>query len=378
MIYLPREHSDAPETEEQLGIDIDEAVNMDNFYSLGINRIINILNKCKIRKSDTINKLINMSLQRYGDEAQLLLKHIEFDEIDVSVFENLSYIPLFREASKVITQLQSENMKLKQSLEMEMKSKSQIIEQIRSDDEGFDVDWELKYSQERKKNEDLSMIIKHLNSKEVWKNNPPEKIALKKSEKDIVASAVKNKDYNTTVSLLVANPSLVLGRVDFCSNTLLHLAAGSGWMDGVKLIMDVGAGVDGFCDIRNDYKWTPFYRACAMNELEIAEFLLSKGADINALDNKSWSPLTAASMNGHLRIVQFLLSNGADIEVDPGNTPLLWACTFGNLDVVKYLVSKGADLSVRNREGETIVMAAARCNKVEVAEYLRDLMDLDD
>ena len=48
--------------------------------------------------------------------------------------------------------------------------------------------------------------------------------------------------------------------------------------------------------------------------LPIVEYLISKGANLEAKDNWKDSPLHYASKNGSLPIVEYLLSKGANIE----------------------------------------------------------------
>lgn len=55
-------------------------------------------------------------------------------------------------------------------------------------------------------------------------------------------------------------------------------------------------------------------RACSMNRLHIAEFLISKEFDVNTKDEADWTPLHSACAKGYNYIVMLLLNNGANVH----------------------------------------------------------------
>ena len=55
--------------------------------------------------------------------------------------------------------------------------------------------------------------------------------------------------------------------------------------------------------------------------MEVVEFLVSAGADINAINNDGWTPLIYAAREGHIEVVKFLVSVGADIHIKVRETP---------------------------------------------------------
>uniref|UniRef100_A0A8P0TRM7 Myotrophin n=2 Tax=Canis lupus familiaris TaxID=9615 RepID=A0A8P0TRM7_CANLF len=59
----------------------------------------------------------------------------------------------------------------------------------------------------------------------------------------------------------------------------------------------------------------PLHYAADCGQLEILEFLLLKGADINAPDKHHITPLLSAVYEGHVSCVKLLLSKGADKTV---------------------------------------------------------------
>ena len=65
---------------------------------------------------------------------------------------------------------------------------------------------------------------------------------------------------------------------------------------------------------------------------------------------KKTTPLLIAILLGNLDIVQYLISEGANIEckTTKGLTPLHIASKKGHLDIIQYLISQGANINCRN------------------------------
>jgi len=78
---------------------------------------------------------------------------------------------------------------------------------------------------------------------------------------------------------------------------------------------------------------------------KIAQILIDNDAVTNGIyNNKNQSPLTVACQNGFLDVVEFFLDDGLNINhLDNDNkTPLFYAFTNKHYDVVNFLISKGA------------------------------------
>ena len=67
---------------------------------------------------------------------------------------------------------------------------------------------------------------------------------------------------------------------------------------------------------------TPLHFAAGFNRVEVVEFLLSMGADVQAKDKGGLVPLHNACSYGHLEVVVSLVTNGANV-----NAPDLWKFT---------------------------------------------------
>ncbi len=83
-------------------------------------------------------------------------------------------------------------------------------------------------------------------------------------------------------------------------------------------------------------------------DYELAEFVLSKGADVNEAatsgDIEGWAPIHYAVSNGNEELIRFLVKNGADVNATTkdGKTPLSIASEAGNEEIIAILKSHKA------------------------------------
>lgn len=111
--------------------------------------------------------------------------------------------------------------------------------------------------------------------------------------------------------------------------------------------------------------------ACSEGHLQVAEFLISKGAPAGGGSNSV--PLVAAARCGDERLVLLLLKLDAEVDAheESGGSALWLASSSGRAALVKILVDAGADLNFRCRSCDsTPLMAAASEGHAEVARLL--------
>ena len=85
-----------------------------------------------------------------------------------------------------------------------------------------------------------------------------------------------------------------------------------------------------------------FYIACRRGRLEVARFLLARGADVNARGYFGASALHWAAAEGQEGVVRWLLEQGAEVaESDPhfGSTPAAWAHEGGHHEIERLLTT---------------------------------------
>ena len=147
-------------------------------------------------------------------------------------------------------------------------------------------------------------------------------------------------------------------------------ASGEGHLDVVDFLVGKGADVNA-----SDYSGVTALRlASTKKHFDTARFLVKNGADVDTPGPLRTTSLMDASSYGHLDFVKFLIGNGAEVNTSDssGYTALMCASIMGHLDVVKYLVENGAEVDVIDKkEGKVALDYAIEEDRTEIAEYLR-------
>jgi methionyl-tRNA formyltransferase len=96
--------------------------------------------------------------------------------------------------------------------------------------------------------------------------------------------------------------------------------------------------------------------------MSLADFesSIDKMLGVNDRNEKGWSPIIVAAYKGRVDIIDFLLTHGADInDVNyKGTTVLMYAKTYAleenDSDIVRYLIKSGADVNQLDYSGKSI------------------------
>ena len=140
-------------------------------------------------------------------------------------------------------------------------------------------------------------------------------------------------------------------------------ACRSGNLEALKLLHAHGANMrakDGGC----------LAAACMAGKLDLVEWLLDRGAEVNAevtRDGKKISSLSLAYIHGHVSIAQLLLKRGATLHPNL----ILNLPTAGSLDILKLLVANGADVNrVSKNDGRSPLHIACLQTRPDVVVWL--------
>ncbi|MHC4324476.1 MAG: ankyrin repeat domain-containing protein [Planctomycetota bacterium] len=128
----------------------------------------------------------------------------------------------------------------------------------------------------------------------------------------------------------------------------LNVAVAAGDIDQVKSEINAGADVN-WKDSRTG--WTLLHIAINKGYTEITQFLIDKGADVNARDNRGRRPVHLAVEKGQKSIVEKLIAKGADLNaIDSRSDNALTLAKKKNLkEIEDLLIKNGAkepDLSL--------------------------------
>ena len=103
-------------------------------------------------------------------------------------------------------------------------------------------------------------------------------------------------------------------------------------------------------DLANAVNETPLMLAALRGNLPAAIALVEKGAAIN---RSGWTPLHYAASGPHTELVEWLVGKGAALEAESPNktTPLMMASRYGSDASALFLLDRGASPKARNDQG---------------------------
>ena len=125
-------------------------------------------------------------------------------------------------------------------------------------------------------------------------------------------------------------------------------------------------------DHKYQFGFTLLHYAAKENNLDVIEYLVSSGCDINAVDDDEQTPLHKSAMFGHTKSVQLLIDKGANVnQIDNnGNTPLHVAIiSGGDFGIVKALMEK-ADPCIQNNDDQNVLHVAVKYHKVDSIDLI--------
>ncbi|XP_069594215.1 CARD- and ANK-domain containing inflammasome adapter protein-like [Ranitomeya imitator] len=162
--------------------------------------------------------------------------------------------------------------------------------------------------------------------------------AVMKGDLSLLESILKNSDVN------VVNSS---------GETLLHVAASNGHVPVIEFLLSKGAKVDA----KDKKRRTPLHRAAENGHVEAARVLLRAGANIYSLDNDSHSPLHLAAQNNHHHLVKLFLQEEEKLYKNRSNFLHLEAAK-DNSRLVEILLKNGANVDSTDEKKQTALYHA--------------------
>ena len=150
------------------------------------------------------------------------------------------------------------------------------------------------------------------------------------------------------------------------TNYALLMAAKEGDIEAVKKYLDDGAEINVMARA-NGQKFEGWW----WSGDELVKLLIARGADVNALGERGSTALSYAVSNGNVGLAEFLLSKGAN--VNPERSPPLHSAVKApkNLkELVELLLSKGAQVNKEGTGGTALYSAVERTDNIEVIKVL--------
>uniref|UniRef100_A0AAZ3QKU3 Transient receptor potential cation channel, subfamily A, member 1b n=1 Tax=Oncorhynchus tshawytscha TaxID=74940 RepID=A0AAZ3QKU3_ONCTS len=193
-------------------------------------------------------------------------------------------------------------------------------------------------------------------------------------------------------------------------STALHFACSQGATEAVKVMLSSYSRVDSIINLPDGACQTPLHRSTIFDHTELAEYLISKGADIDYIDCKGLSPLLLATNCGAWRSVALLLSKGANVNIkdksgcnflhlailqpkglknltgdilqhssmmdllstedNEGCTPLHYACRLGIHESVKNILVLQVSLDRKSKDKKSALHFAAQYGRINTCQRL--------
>ena len=172
------------------------------------------------------------------------------------------------------------------------------------------------------------------------------------------------------ISKSTAKAQLLQMGVQISSSALVDYAA-QGDQNTVALLITAGLSAS-VCDQARCT--TALHNAASQGHLDLARFLLSANADVNAQDWQGATPLIYAAYAGKPEVMTLLIAQDALVNQVPkaGLTPLNAAVLSGSVDAVKVLLDAGAIAEERDADGNTAIQVAERAEQAVIVKILRN------
>ncbi|EHK99821.1 putative Ankyrin-3 [Glarea lozoyensis 74030] len=200
----------------------------------------------------------------------------------------------------------------------------------------------------------------------------------------------------TAIHLLLQHGGSV-SQPDSAGECPLHMAAYGLDLRLFRLYLDSGSDPDhqrnARLQLKNNGMETLLHFAAVGGRIEVIEFLITQGLDINAINSNGWTPLmcaltpmgcpTTKTSTRAMQAAECLLSHGADasITTDEGWTPLHVLALHCDLDIrgkaadlTRELITRGADPGTRAPLLSTQVKGRQFLTPLPWGHRLRDVM----
>ncbi|PGH06329.1 hypothetical protein AJ79_06572 [Helicocarpus griseus UAMH5409] len=151
-------------------------------------------------------------------------------------------------------------------------------------------------------------------------------------------------------------------------NPLLHAAVENHNLEIVQFLVGRGANLNAV----NPECLSPTHVAAKLGNVKILGFLLNAGVGVDQFDEDERTPLAMAAENGHHDAVAALLEAEADVNGRGDNsfTALHFAASRGDDGMVKLLLSKGANIRASDDQSQIPLHIAASFGHTSVVKRL--------
>ena len=176
------------------------------------------------------------------------------------------------------------------------------------------------------------------------------------TEDDALFCSIINKNPFEMISLIKKGYNL--NAIDFIGDSYLHIAAGMGNSESVKILIYKHIPVN----IKNKQDNTPAHYAINEDKISNLNILLNNDANIDSRDKYGNTLLHYACLKNNIEIVNNLIERQANIDAinDEGRSSLFYSILNNNYLIMKILIENGASLKIFDN------------NNCDISKYLTD------
>eukprot|EP00210_Caulerpa_lentillifera_P006927 g6623.t1 len=185
------------------------------------------------------------------------------------------------------------------------------------------------------------------------------KIISKGSDINAQNSIAKDQQNTEVLKLLLTLKTADVQTFRTDDTNLIDLAIKKTDFDLMRIVLDQGYNTEQ----RNEQGWTPLMIACASGFLDGVRLLIEFGADIKATTPDGLTTLLLAVKHRQPQVFCYLLEqdNRPINDTDQDGFTVLHRCViWDDPGSTLFLISKGADLNAKNKDGETPVFLATK------------------
>jgi len=210
-------------------------------------------------------------------------------------------------------------------------------------------------------------------------NSNPSMVGLLLKHKALVASrtrtgrsalraAVENNEKEIAGILL--NCDAYAMSLDFVINEMLHFALKYRYMEMVSFLMGKVTSVS----MPSPERTPLLMKALTIGDLATARLLISKGADVNEMNDVGKSILSYMVRRKDLKAVEILVSSGADVNASiheyDSDTVMHWAVRKGSIELIRLLLNGKPKFDEKGDDDATILDVATERGNKEIIDLL--------
>ncbi|CAH1796077.1 unnamed protein product [Owenia fusiformis] len=150
----------------------------------------------------------------------------------------------------------------------------------------------------------------------------------------------------------------------------MHADDTSELIDTLGVLLDQGADIEARDDTPNREK--PLHVFAKRGNRDLVSVVLSRGVDINAVDNVGRTALHHCAFYGYAKLTRLLLENDVNMDVrdSSGKTPLMYALSRDNSDVAKLLIKENCNVVNGDKNQTTPLHITAAKGYPDIAEMI--------